>query len=284
MQAGSTTDLEEKGPRLAAAGVHACLSLCGYIPFPRASLAIPRAHACHDCFRLDFAFMSAATLASHHPQPPKPAAMPSMKAMKKTTAAKKPTMKEKPAKSKPVASKKPAANVAGPPGVMATMGLGPLEPIANTTDPEPGTVTTLPGVEDIGHAWPIGGNLVLRCTNCASSQIFLHRLYSLIHCSVCGQHWLQSYVEDWRHRLAVGVKPPCTATGSSATRPWLEAPLPSASMCLFLKATAACCPGLFHGQDEPSEPHSGKKNGCHEHHSCHTRVSKQTMQACTFRV
>ena len=192
MQAGSTTDLEEKGPRLAAAGVHACLSLCGYIPFPRASLAIPRAHACHDCFRLDFAFMSAATLASHHPQPPKPAATPSMKAMKKTTAAKKPTMKEKPAKSKPVASKKPAANVAGPPGVMATMGLGPLEPIANTTDPEPGTVTTLPGVEDIGHAWPIGGNLVLRCTNCASSQIFLHRLYSLIHCSVCGQHWLQS--------------------------------------------------------------------------------------------
>ena len=94
--------------------------------------------------------------------------------------------------TKTKAQKKPALATAPGIGPLGLVPLQPLEPRPESAEPEPGTVTGLPEVDQVGHQWPIGGHLILRCQNCTSSQIFLHRVYTLTHCTVCGTHWLHS--------------------------------------------------------------------------------------------
>ena len=104
-----------------------------------------------------------------------------------------PKAKAKTRATKTKAQKKPAA-VATAPGI-GPLGLVPLEPLdprPESAEPEPGTVTGLPEVDQVGHGYPIGGHLILRCQGCTRSQIFLHRVYTLTHCTQCGTHWLQS--------------------------------------------------------------------------------------------
>ena len=78
----------------------------------------------------------------------------------KTTKAE-PKAEPKTTATKTKAQKKPAAgleSLATAPGIgpLGLVPLQPLEPRPESAEPEPGTVTGLPEVDQVGHQWPIG--------------------------------------------------------------------------------------------------------------------------------